>query len=593
MKQLLRPNLLKVILLLTFITFTNFLKANKGLEEKLINEYSFVSTTITTTGSLTCTVTCQAFPFPETCAGANDGGVELGADGGVFPYIFNIGFESNDFGSFGDLAPGTYDVTVTDANACTTVCSFMIDAASPINCEITDITNPTCSGSADGAITVSGIGGFAPYTYDVGGITTTSGVFTGLVSGTYTITITDANGCLTECSPITLVEPSSLSCSITTTDVTCSGDNDGTLSASAIGGTGPYQFSIDGVTFQTSSDFTGLSAGTYTLTLMDANGCTTTCEGSIFESDFLECGIFIINDILCNGDIDGAFEVGVYGGTPPYTYAIAGGTAQTNNIFTGLAAGTYDITIQDANACETQCSALITEPSSIVCSVVTTDQTCDGFLDGTVTAFATGGTAPYQYDIGFGANTTGFFTDLAPGLYTPTITDANGCSTVCTGLVNAASPLSVACGSTPILCNGDVEGTVYAEVQGGSAPYFYEWYDNNFNLVGTDFAVGDLGADVYNFIVTDANGCTAICTTIVDDVNDCCPNNYTIPGYELGFADYETNGTITCDQVILSGASVDLDAGIEIDLLPGFEVQLGAQMNAFIDGCDNGGGGVN
>ncbi len=235
---------------------------------------------ITQPDALTCTIDGST---NETCNEFDDGTISVSAGGGTSPYVYDIGGGiTNDDGQFTGLAAGCYSITITDANGCTTTCSdVLITQPDALTCTIAGSTNETCNEYDDGTITVVAGGGTSPYVYDNGATMNTDGSFTGLAAGSYSITITDANGCTTTCDDVLITQPDSLMCSATSTDATCHGEADGTISAMGIGGTSPYMYSLDGVSYQTDGMFTGLLAGTYTIFVQDANLCESTCMVTI------------------------------------------------------------------------------------------------------------------------------------------------------------------------------------------------------------------------------------------------------------------------------------------------------------------------
>ncbi len=491
---------------------------------------------VTITDANGCTTTCSAVvtqPDPLTCSITSaseicnefdDGTVTATASGGTSPYVYDDGTTTNTDGVFTGLAAGTYNVTITDANGCTTTCGAVVMQPDPLTCSITS-TNETCNEFDDGTVTATAIGGTSPYVYDDGTTTNTDGVFTSLAAGTYNVTITDANGCTTTCSAV-VTQPDPLTCSITSTNETCNEFDDGTVTATAIGGTSPYVYD-DGTTTNTDGVFTGLAAGTYNITITDANGCTTTCNAEVTQPDPLTCTITIMNE-TCNEFDDGTVTATAIGGTSSYVYD-DGTTTNTDGIFTGLAAGTYNITITDANGCTTTCSTEVTQPDPLTCSITSTNETCNEFDDGMVTATASGGTSPYVYDDGTTTNTDGVFTGLAAGTYNITITDANGCTTTCSAEVTQPDPLTCSITSTNETCNEFDDGTITATASGGTSPYVY----NNGTTTNTDGVFTGLAAGTYNITITDANGCTTTCSAeltqpdplvcIIDDVtNETC-----------------------------------------------------------------------
>ncbi|MBK9543807.1 MAG: hypothetical protein IPO49_16110 [Bacteroidetes bacterium] len=420
------------------------------------------SVTITEPAALvaTCSVVSNV-----SCNGGTDGAADVTASGGTAPYTGT--------GSFTGLAAGTYTYNVSDANGCTASCSVTITepAALVATCSVT--ANVSCNGGTDGAADVTASGGTAPYTG--------TGSFTGLAAGTYTYNVSDANGCTASCS-VTITEPAALvaTCSVVS-NVTCNGGSDGSADVTASGGTAPYTGT---------GSFTGLTAGTYTYNVSDANGCTATCSVTITEPAALVATCSVTANVSCNGGSDGSADVTASGGTAPYT-----GTGS----FTGLAAGTYTYNVSDANGCTASCSVTITEPAALVatCSV-TANVSCNGGSDGSADVTASGGTAPYTG--------TGSFTGLAAGTYTYNVSDANGCTASCSVTITEPAALVAACSVTAnVSCNGGSDGSANVTASGGTAPY-----------TGTGSFTG-LAAGTYTYNVSDANGCTASCSVTITE----------------------------------------------------------------------------
>ncbi len=463
--------------------------------------------------SLTCTINSSS---DASCNGYADGTISVSAGGGTGPYVYDDGSTTNTDGSFTGLAAGSYSITITDANGCTTTCDdVLIGEPQSLTCTINSSSDASCNGYADGAISVSAGGGTGPYVYDDGSTTNTDGSFTGLAAGSYSITITDANGCTTTCDDVLIGEPQALTCTInSSSDASCNGYADGTISVSAGGGTGPYVYD-DGSTTNTDGSFTGLAAGSYSITITDANGCTTTCDDVLIgEPQSLTCTINSSSDASCNGYADGTISVSAGGGTGPYVYD-DGSTTNTDGSFTGLAAGSYSITITDANGCTTTCDdVLIGEPQALTCTInSSSDASCNGYADGTISVSAGGGTGPYVYDDGSTTNTDGSFTGLAAGSYSITITDANGCTTTCDDVL-IGEPQALTCtinSSSDASCNGYADGTISVSAGGGTGPYVYD----DGNTTNTDGSFTGLAAGTYSITITDANGCTTTCDDVL------------------------------------------------------------------------------
>jgi hypothetical protein len=202
--------------------------------------------------------------------------VTVAGSGGTSPYTYaKDGTTFVSSGTFGSLAAGNYTITVQDFNGCITMQPVTItQPSSAVGASITSQTNVKCFGDSTGSVTVAGSGGTSPYTYAKDGTTFgSSGTFGGLAAGSYTITVQDDNGCITT-QPVTITQPTSaLTLSL---QKTCSNGNDGSITATASGGTGTLIYSKDGTNFQTSNMFTGLAAGNYTITVQDDNLCTKT-----------------------------------------------------------------------------------------------------------------------------------------------------------------------------------------------------------------------------------------------------------------------------------------------------------------------------
>jgi len=225
---------------------------------------------------------------------------------------------------------------------------------------------------------------------------------------------------------------------VSTTNVSCFGANDGSISATASGGVPPFQYSLGGGLSQGSGTFTGLTAGTYSVDVTDANGCMIFHTVVITEPPALNITATITN-VSCFGMCDGSASVSVAGGTPPNSYSWSNG--QTIPTITNLCAGTYACTVFDANNCITQSTVTIMEPDALSISVDSTDET-SALNDGSATTSVFGGIPPYAYAWSNGG-TTNPQVNLAPGLYTVIVTDANGCTISSTISVNAYNPTGV------------------------------------------------------------------------------------------------------------------------------------------------------
>ncbi len=366
---------------------------------------------------------------PASCPNSSDGYAEVVVSGGTPDSLGNYSYLWNAPGnpavaSLDDIAPGTYQVTVTDSRGCSAVGTVQIPGPSPMAIAF-EIDPISCFGAADGGLAVTVAGGTAPYTYSWGPpIIGGSPSVTGLAAGEYTLTVTDANGCISSAS-INIFDPEPLGLTIQSQDVLCQMDSNGTATALASGGTQPYHFNwSNGQTTQTAS---GLVPGNYTVTVTDDHGCQVTGSVSIeYSSDLLL--ITSATDVNCYGGSDGQAGAIASGGVLPYSYLWSNG-ASTSQV-SGLASGTYVVTVTDGAGCSLVADVLIGEPAVLNCSAaVVSPITTHGGNDGVASASASGGVYPYQFSWDNGSTIDTAF-NLGAGQHTVTVTDSNGCNCV-------------------------------------------------------------------------------------------------------------------------------------------------------------------
>ena len=449
------------------------------------------------------------------CFGNSTGSVTVAGANGTAPYTYakdGITFVAS--GTFGSLAAGSYTITVKDANGCTKTQAVTItQPLAALTASISAQTNVDCFGNSTGSVTVAGANGTAPYTYAKDGITfVASGTFGSLAAGSYTITVKDANGC-TKTQAVTITQPAAaLTASITSqTNVNCFGNSTGSVTVAGANGTAPYTYAKDGITFVASGTFGSLAAGSYTITVKDANGCTKTQAVTITQPlAALTASISAQTNVDCFGNSTGSVTVAGANGTAPYTYAKDGITFVASGTFGSLAAGSYTITVKDANGCTKTQAVTITQPLAALTASISaqTNVDCFGNSTGSVTVAGANGTAPYTYaKDGITFVASGTFGSLAAGSYTITVKDANGCTK--TQAVTITQPLAALTASisaqTNVDCFGNSTGSVTVAGANGTAPYTYAKDGITFVASGT---FGSLAAGSYTITVKDANGCT-------------------------------------------------------------------------------------
>lgn len=447
------------------------------------------STALTATGSFTPLSGCS------TC----DGTATATAAGGNAPYTYAWSPSGGNAATATGLCAGTYTCVITDAGACTPSQSVVVTIPpnGGVSSTVSAQGNVTCNGGSNGSATVTGSGGTGPYTYSWAPTGGNSATATGLAAGTYTVTVTDAVGCITT-QQVTITQPGALTASASSTNVTCGGGSNGTATATPGGGTPGYTYAW-APSGGNAATATGLTAGTYTVTVTDANGCTTTQQTTITEPTPVTASSTNSN-VSCNGANDATAGVIASGGTPGYTYAWApsGGTAATAS---GLGAGTYTVTITDANSCSTTQQITITQPTALSVSSSGVAASCAG-NDGSITATPNGGTPGYSYSWAPSGGNAATASGLSAGTYTVTVTDANGCTTTQQTTITQSTALVSTIAPTNVSCFGGTNGSATATPNGGTAPYTYAWTSG-----GTNATENNLAAGSYTVTVTDNTGC--------------------------------------------------------------------------------------
>ena len=353
-----------------------------------------------------------------------------------------------------------------------------------------------CNGGSNGTATVTASGGLTPYTY-LWSNGQTLATATNLSAATYNVTVTNAYGC-SSTTTATVTQPNVLAVNATFTNVGCFGGSTGTATATVSGGTTPYSYVWLPGGYTTSS-VSGLSIGTYSVTITDSKGCTTSTAANITQPPALAITATASN-ASC-GQANGSATVTGSGGFAPYTWTWSGG--QTGATATGLAAGTYTVTMQDVNLCTYSIPVSIANSAGPVATIAATDVSCNGLQDGSATINTTGGVLPFTYLWNDG-QTTPTATNLGAGIYSVIATDANNCSAAASVIITEPSLLIAnAVGVNPS-CNGFSDGSIQASALGGAPPYSYSWAIPGNPATA---AVSNLGSGTYNVTVTDAGGC--------------------------------------------------------------------------------------
>jgi gliding motility-associated-like protein len=458
------------------------------------------TTTVSATISQPATLTATETHADVLCNAGNSGSIDLTVSGGATPYTFSWtgGATSEDLAN---LTAGTYTVIATDANGCTATLSVTISEPTVLTASETHV-DIACNGGA-GSIDATVSGGTTPYTFSwTGGATSED--LSNLTPGTYTLTATDANGCTATVSA-TITQPNALTLTETHVDILCNGGNNGSIDLTVSGGTTPYTFSWTGGA--TSEDLATLTAGAYTVVATDANGCSATLSVTISEPATLTA-TETHADVLCNAGNSGSIDLTVSGGTTPYTFSWTGGA--TSEDLANLTAGTYTVIATDANGCTATLSVTISEPTVLTASETHVDIACNGGA-GSIDATVSGGTTPYTFSWTGGA-TSEDLSNLTPGTYTLTATDANGCTATVSATITQPNALTLTETHVDILCNGGNNGSIDLTVSGGTTPYTFSWTGG-----ATSEDLATLTAGAYTVVATDANGCSATLSVTISE----------------------------------------------------------------------------
>ena len=386
--------------------------------------------TVTVTDAGGCTATASATPTEPpaltvslavssavSCNGAADGAITATPAGGTPTYSY-VWSDGQTTATATGLTAGTYSVTITDANGCTSTNSLTLTEPTALTASASMTQSASCNGATDGEALATASGGTAPYSYlwSDGQTTATA---TNLAAGVYTVTVTDANGCqVTATVSINNVIPWSASL-FQTGLIDCFGDATASVSVNITGGAGSNPFTYLWSNGQTTATATNLPAGTHSVTITDANGCTSSELITITEPAELLTTTSVVDSVSCFGFSDGSATVSVSGGTPGYSYLW--GNGQTSATAVGLVAGTYVVTVTDANGCTATDNITLSQPVQLsVTASVLQDVSCNGGTDGQAIATVSGGRPAFSY-LWTNGQTTATATNLSATTHTVTV----------------------------------------------------------------------------------------------------------------------------------------------------------------------------
>ena len=429
--------------------------------------------------------------------------ISAGVSGGTpgYTYSWSTGETTESI-----VAPaGTYSVSVSDIHGCPAMANISVSQPDPLTALLSS-TNTSTDIACDGTASAVIIGGTAPYNVvwsnaDIG--LNASNLCYGIV----TVIITDANGCVFNGS-VVVNNPtcSAFSVFATGTNVSCYDDSDAQAFSFPSGGTSPYSYSWNTLPIQTTQDASGLSAGTYTVTVTDDLGCIDVASVTVLQPSIIT-NTMTHMDASSIGGTEGYATANPMGGTPGYTYTWVP-SSQNTQTAVNLTTNTYYVNILDANSCLKQDSVFISEPpcQNFALGVNALHISCNGASDGEANLVISQGTAPFSILWSSGEIDVTSVSGLEAGSHTVTVTDASNCTTFETFDITEPDQLTMGLAPTDISCFGANDGTIDLTVSGGSFPYEYEWTSGN-NIVAITEDLDNLDQGSYSIEVTDANGC--------------------------------------------------------------------------------------
>jgi gliding motility-associated-like protein len=501
--------------------------------------------TLTQPPALTATSTATA----ATCGNPN-GSATVNPSGGTPGYSYSWSTTPvQTTQTATNLLAGAYNCVVTDANGCSITVFVIVSGVTAPVAALSTFGNVTCNGACDGFITVSASGGIAPYTYAWAPSGGNGATATNLCPGAYTCTITDSNGC-TDTYSHTITEPPALAVTASQTNTTCNGVCNGSATVTASGGTPGYTYawSPSGGNAATAVN---LCAGNYTCNITDLNGCTISQTFLITEPTPVTATSAGFN-VTCFGVCDGQIVTIPSGGTPNYSFLWNTGctTPSCNNI----CAGTYTVTITDANGCTGTSVATVTQPTDISIITSTVDAHCN-LPDGSASATFSGGTGTLT-PVWYNPATPGdSLNNVVSGTYSVVVTDGNGCDDTATVTINNIPGVTASAGViTPVSCFGGNNGSATVNIVGGTGTITYAWSCSP----STTNTATNLVAGTCTVVVTDSAGCTSTVNMTISEPTD------------LTITASATPGIICAGQTSsLSGVAAGGTAGYNYAWMPG------------------------
>jgi len=447
------------------------------------------------------------------CFGQSNGTITVTATGGSEPYEYSKNGGSNYQSSniFTGLIANTYSIRVKDqiGNTFDLLETILNPELLEIGGTFQSVTG--CFGNTNAFIHLTATGGKTPYQFSINSGTTwyTNGDFNNLGIGTYFAKVKDANDCISS-TTVVITQPTNLTFTKTEqNEYPCKESNNGRITINATGGNTPYEYSIDGLHYQSSNIFTSLNASVFTVYVRDSKFCLKTTTATITEPPLLQIDSVGKTDLVCSGQNTGQIRIFARGGIPNITYSVNGTSFSSNNIFNNLASGSYQAIAMDQNGCQKSQSITIASPAAIVVdSFQNKNIQCAGMVDGYIKIYAHGGTSPLSYSLNGIDNfqPNGIFLNLSANNYPLTIKDSRSCTLVSNQSIYEPSALQVSTTVIDATCFGTANGGVVLSAAYGTQPYRYS-IDGGTNYTKSG-EFNSLIASNYNYKILDTMNCS-------------------------------------------------------------------------------------
>ncbi len=484
-------------------------------------------------------INVNIMPINISCHGGNDGMLSVIATSGTSPFSYQWSDGLGDSTVINNLTANTYSVTVTDSTGCSSIATATLIEPDPISLTVI----PTSAGcdSPTGSAVAEVSGGTAGYSFqwnDSNNQITQTAI--NLVPGDYTVTVTDANGCI-EIATTTVTNSQNINFFITPENASICGGEEVQFTSSINDNSYSYSWTASGGSFNdavvANPVYTMMSPGTYTI-------IATASSGNCVKSD--TSVVTVVDNIVlsamtttsnCSGTGTGSIDLTIDSRSDNPTINWDNGLGSVEDP-SGLAPGTYTVTVTGDNNCSASLAVTVDADTGLIVTVTTTPVLCSGEHSGAIAVNVANGTPPYTYQWNNSLGNFPGFTGLAQGIYQVTVTDANGCTGTASGKVHSPDPLLVTSMVEDADC-GEDNGRARVDVSGGTAPYSYLW---SAPLNQTTAAVSGLAPGSYGIAVMDNNGCSSVDTLTVNRIagENCNPDTCVVDGGTISTTDSTT-----------------------------------------------------